>query len=405
MYVLQQVLFPFEVFVKNCDQDDQIFLALASINTEPVKKMFPPHKGVDRHGYSRAALFRALVLQRLLQLPGIEALVRCLKYSPQLAHWCGFDIRKSLPSATVFYRFLAELKEQAGQELLEQAVKSLVARTAKLAKSEGKIVLDSTDIPAREKAPRKKDDPGSFGSAWGHRTAADEETEMFYGYKLHAATLLTNIGPIPLAAILAPANVSDRELAPRQEHERLFGFCPEYYLMDAGYDSGDIYQLALDLKGQAIIKLNRRNQKGPPQGFNEELIPLCPAGQPMVYWGADKKHMTIKFRCPKAAGRQVKCESQCRCNNPYGLVVRFRVTDNPRLFSCPHRGSENWQRLYSQRTAIERWFALLKEHLDMDKMNRRGIDNAFTDVMLCLITFLAGTLAQLKIEQQIRKAA
>jgi hypothetical protein len=144
-----------------------------------------------------------------MQLPGIEALVRCLKYSPQLAHWCGFDIRKSLPSATVFYRFLAELKEQAGQELLEQTVQSLVARTAKLAKSEGKIVLDSTDIPAREKAPRKKDDPGSFGSAWGHRTAADEETEMFYGYKLHAATLLTNIGPIPLAAILAPANVSD----------------------------------------------------------------------------------------------------------------------------------------------------------------------------------------------------
>jgi len=31
MYVLQQVLFPFEVFVKNCDQDDQIFLALSSI--------------------------------------------------------------------------------------------------------------------------------------------------------------------------------------------------------------------------------------------------------------------------------------------------------------------------------------------------------------------------------------
>ncbi len=91
--------------------------------------------------------------------------------------------------------------------------------------------------------------------------------------------------------------------------------------------------------------------------------------------------------------------------NPYGLVVRFCVTDNPRLLSCPHRGSENWQRLYSQRTSIERWFALLKEHLYMDKMNRRGIDNAFTDVMLCLITFLAGTLAQLKIEHQTCKAA
>jgi len=101
----------------------------------------------------------------------------------------------------------------------------------------------------------------------------------------------------------------------------------------------------------------------------------------------------------------MECAGQCQCSNPYGLVVRLRVTDNPRLFSCPHRSSENWQRLYHQRTAIERWFALLKEHLDMDKMNRRGIDNAFTDVMLCLITFLAGTLAQLKTGQQIRKAA
>lgn len=414
MYFLQEILFPFEVFVQNADHDDHIFLALSSIDVEPIRKKFSYHMGVGRPGYDRTALFRALVLQRLLQLPGIEALVKCLKYSPQLAYWCGFDIRKSPPSATVFYRFLAELKEQVGQELLEQAVQSLVTRAAKLATSEGKIVLDSTDVPARERAPRKKDDLSpeqSFGSAWGHRTASDEETEMFYGYKLHAATLLTDIGPIPLAAILAPANVSDVELAPRlmseacKEHERLYGFRPGYYLMDAGYDSGDIYKLALDLKGQAIIKLNKRNQKEPPQGFNEKFIPLCPAGQPMVYWGSDKKHMTIKFRCPKATGRQVKCEGQCRCNNPYGLVVRLRVTDNPRLFSCPHRGSENWQKLYNQRTSIERWFALLKEHLYMDKMNRRGIEKAFTDVMLCMITFLAGTLAQLKIEQQIREAA
>jgi hypothetical protein len=97
-----------------------------------------------------------------------------------------------------------------------------------------------------------------------------------------------------------------------KEHERLYGFRPKYYLMDAGYDSGDMYN-ALDLKGQIIIKLNKRNQKEPPQGFNEKFLPLCPASQPMVYWGSDKKHMAIKFRCPKAAGRQVECEGQCWC--------------------------------------------------------------------------------------------
>ncbi|MCL6558611.1 MAG: VanZ family protein [Firmicutes bacterium] len=78
IYFLQEILFPFEVIVKNADHNDHIFLTLSSIDVEP--------------------------------------------------------IRKSPPSATVFYRFLAELKEQAGQELLEQTVQSLVARTAKLAK-------------------------------------------------------------------------------------------------------------------------------------------------------------------------------------------------------------------------------------------------------------------------------
>jgi len=419
MFYLQEILFPFEVFIQNADYSDRIFWALSLIDIKPVQKKFFKHCRVGRPGYSRVALFRALILQRFLQLPNIEALVKCLKYSPQLAYWCGFDIRKPVPSSTVFYRFLADLKKQDGQQLLEQTAQSLINSMAKLTESEGKIVLDSTDIPARERAPRKKDvnDPAkqkkaqSFGSAWGHRTASDEETEMFYGYKLHAATVLTDSGPIPLAAVVAPANVSDMELAPKlmseacKEHEQLYGFRPGYYLMDAGYDSGDIYKVALELKGQAIIKMNKRNQKEPPQGFNEKLSPLCPGGQPMVYWGSDKRRMTIKFRCPKAVGQQVDCENQCQCNNPYGFVKRFRITDNPRLFSCPHRDSNGWQKLYSQRTSIERWFAVLKEHLYIDKMNRRGIDNAFTDVMLCLITFLAGTLAQLKMEQHNRKAA
>lgn len=406
MYVLQQVLFPFEVFVKKCDQDDQIFLALASIDVEPIKKMFPAYKGVGRHGYSRAALFRALVLQKIMQLPGIEALVRCLKYSPQLVYWCGFDTRKPPPSSTVFYRFLGELKEKAGQELLDQVAEKMITQVAKRTSSEGMVVIDSTDIPARERPKNEQ-----LGSAWGHRTASEEETELFYGYKFHAAVLLTDIGPLPLAGRLAPANVADVELAPKlmseacQQHQMIYSFRPEYYLMDAGYDSSDIYKNAINLKGQAIIKLNRRNQKKPPGGFDENGTPLCPAGQAMVFWGSDKKHLTIKFRCPKAVGQQVECQKECNYNNSYGPVVRLKVTKNPRLFCCPHRGSDKWQKLYNRRSSIERWFGLLKEHLSLDKMTRRGIDKAFVDVTISMITFLAGTLAQLKQEQQSLKAA
>lgn len=62
MYVLQQVLFSFKVFVKKCDQEDKIFSVLESIDVEPINKMFPGYKGIGRHGFSRAVLFKALVL-------------------------------------------------------------------------------------------------------------------------------------------------------------------------------------------------------------------------------------------------------------------------------------------------------------------------------------------------------
>lgn len=74
-----------------------------------------------------------------------------------------------------------------------------------------------------------------LGSAWGHRTASEEETELFYGYKFHAAVLLTGLGPLPLAGRLAPASVADVELAPVlideacRQHQLIYGFRPEYY--------------------------------------------------------------------------------------------------------------------------------------------------------------------------------
>lgn len=72
------------------------------------------------------------------------------------------------------------------------------------------------------------------------------------------------------------------------------------------------------------------------------------------------------------------------------------LKDNPRMFCTPHRGRRAWFEFYSHRTSIERLFSVLKGHLSMDRLTKRGIDKAFTDIMICLITYLTGTLVQLK---------
>jgi len=459
MYAIQEAWFPFESFIKNIDQDDRIFMLLSSIDVQPIIEAFPV-KQLGRRPYPRPAIFRALVLQKVLQLGSVEALVACLKYSPQLLHWCGFNYLRDKPSSTVFHKFVGELKERLGLQIVDEIAMGMMERLAPSAISHSMVILDSSDIPAKEAPPKKKknsDDKKSkpdnqveegscsnditspditttenkdscrgdrnsgnedemekispLGSAWGHRTASEEETEIYYGYKYHAANVLTDLGVLPLAGIVAPANVSDQEMAEWlmreacRRHEALFGFRPAYYLEDAGYDALRFYNIARELKGQAIINLNKRNQKAPPDGFNEKGTPLCAAGHAMVYWGADRKQDTIKFRCPKAAGKKVDCQHQCNCYGSYGPVVRLHMADNPRLYTCPARESDKWQKIYNNRSSIERWYSVLKEHLGFAHMTRRGIHKASVDAMLSVIAFLAGTMAQVRMRNRLQQAA
>ncbi|MCL6449070.1 MAG: hypothetical protein K6U04_13145 [Armatimonadetes bacterium] len=67
-----------------------------------------------------------------------------------------------------------------------------------------------------------------------------------------------------------------------------------------------------------------------------------------------------------------ECQKECDDDNSYGPVVRLKISENPRLFCCPHRGSDKWQKLHNRRSSIERWFGLLKEHLFFDKIPGGG---------------------------------
>ncbi|MDF9409833.1 MAG: Transposase DDE domain protein [Pelotomaculum sp. PtaB.Bin013] len=174
--------------------------------------------------------------------------------------------------------------------------------------------------------------------------------------------------------------------------------------MDAGYDAAFIYSQALDQDGQAIIKLNHRGHQKILQGFTDDGTPYCPAGHSMAYYGTDYKKLINKFRCPRKCGQDVTCQNECCCESSYGYIKRISIKDNPRLFCSPHRGSRTRNELYGKRSSIERLFSVLKGHLNMDRLTKRGIEKAFTDVTICLITFLAGTIIQIR-KQKEQKAA
>lgn len=113
--------------------------------------------------------------------------------------------------------------------------------------------------------------------------------------------------------------------------------------------------------------MNHRGKKGAYKEHNGDGTPLCPGKITMVYCVTEKKNMTNKFRCPKPAVNRWSATKNAGVSSSYGYVKRVFIKENPCMFCSPHRGSRTF-----------------------------GVDNAFTDVMICLITFLAATMVQIQ---------
>lgn len=82
-------------------------------------------------------------------------------------------------------------------------------------------------------------------------------------------------------------------------------------MLDTGYDQMEKYEATRNVKAQAIIPLNPRNEKEPPARITSKGTPCCSMGFSMTYWGQEKIH--LKFRCPHATG-QVNCPLHDRLN-------------------------------------------------------------------------------------------
>jgi hypothetical protein len=226
--------------------------------------------------------------------------IQRLKADPKLRLLCGFT---KVPHEPTFSRVFAYLAEE---EIWNPALDGLVR-----AAHEGMVVYhvnrDSTMVPAREKAPPKKDtkaekpqkkrgrppknaakaqkEPTELEKqvledahisleklnkhcAWGCKKNSQGNVEITKGYKLHLDA--SDIG-FPLTAAVTGANVHDSQLAIPMEKltEQKVTFC--YSLMDSAYDATAIADFIRSRERIPIIDPNKRKNEGRP--------PLDPAKQ------------------------------------------------------------------------------------------------------------------------------
>ena len=287
-YAFQQELFPrLESELGPMGERYELFVAVLELVR--VEALLPYFRGqVGRPEEDRAALARAFIAKAVFDVPTTRGLIERLEVDGRLCRLCGWSGAGRLPSEATFSRAFSEFAES---RLASRLHETLIARTM-----DGHLVehisRDATAIEAREKPapkpkaakpkrrkrgrPRKGEarakepsrlerqltmslpqmladlpracDVGSKRNAKGHTTS-------WIGYKLHVDTA---DGGIPISCIMTSASTHDSQVAIPLGTLTAGRVENLYDLMDAAYDSIEIWAHCILLGHKPIIDVNPR---------------------------------------------------------------------------------------------------------------------------------------------------
>lgn len=400
LYILQESLFSFEV-LQNLESKERLPIFFSALDLRPYAKQLKSFSPQGAEGHCREGILRALIAAPLEGINTFTALYHRLDKDLRFRYQCGLPINRPAPSISTLSRTFSALTRK---NLAEKIFLDLV----ELGQEEGIIdgshqAIDSAAIDAYEKKQSKKYSELTGDANWGAKFDTFGNKITWFGYKMHLA--VDTKSELPMAIEVTPAHVNDGDVAPeliQQVAERTKADI-NYLLMDGGYDQLKNYESAKNIGAQAIIPLNLRNEKEPPEGMASNGTPRCSMGYEMTYWGAENNQ--LKFRCPHATGK-VDCPlgmASCSSSN-YGMVVKVSTNKDLRRYSNPHRDSKRWKELYNERTSVERCNSRMKSFLTANSLHVWGIEKVKTNIYLNAIVLLASALAVAK-ENKDKKVA
>lgn len=315
------------------------------------------------------------------QLSDIKALVMRLKSDPVLRRSLGYDYIDNTPSAATLNRFITLL---SGTDILERTFRRMVCKARKLGLIDGtNVTIDASKLTSYEHAVPKLKIPmdDTVFPNWGGKLDTNGNFIKWFGWKLHA--LVDTYSGLLISYIITPANIADVDVT-----EKLI-----QKMMDAGYDKPELYSSVYHkYHGQAIIPINWRNTKIPPEGINWNGQLVCPMNYAYVYGGNDNG--TIRILCPHACG---KCDcpmgsSWCSSSSS-GYVGKVKIKDNTRFITAPFRETKAFEKLYNQRTSAEHMFGDLKDNYNLDNIRVAKMARAKVFMDLSCIALIASRLS------------
>ena len=290
----------------------------------------------------------------------ITDLLDYLQNNLLIAHYCGFNIMKPLPSYWTLERFIKEHENG----LLQKVMQSQVQKLYELGILDASfIALDSTPISANT----SQNNPKSFKSdkfkpenqpvsdkdcGLGVHTASNQHSEkkyeFFWGYKNHI--LVDCITGLPINEITTTADVADSTvtLDILKNTNEFLSVKECSFIADKAYDVKVIYNTVKNVyEGECYIPLNKRNTKNPkklPSGR-----PVCDAGLVM-----NKELRKSKSGCCPCNHRNWNNGKKNR-----GCTKYITIPDDYRL--SIDRDCLSFKKIYALRTEAERYNARFKQ--------------------------------------------
>lgn len=380
-YIIQPPLLALKDFFES-DTNDRLVLVLGALDLDPLLARLDRRRGRGRRGYPLRVMMQAVIAAWVYNLHSMAELRRELRRNGSLRILVGIQSVARVPSEDALSRFFTRLAA-LGEEV-DQLHARLIGQIRELNPEVGQhVAIDSTAINAWANGNRKE--PADPDASWGCKGHKEKgRSAWWFGYKQHLA--VDTKAELVLAYTTTAASEGDsKHLGPLLE--KLDQLLPaghlEAVMADAQYDSGAIYGAIWSRGALPIVDFNDRGW-GPPAGYTKEGCPLCDCGRPMRFLGRDRDTY-VKYGSGEGCG--------CRQGR---LIRRWRIEANPRLHPPLPRHTLKWERLYDERTAVERVNSRGKEHGRWRTLKHRGIKKARLHCALTMLVQAAGCLGMMQ---------
>jgi hypothetical protein len=411
--------------VESCPDLERVRMALGHLPDEELMRSLESRRWGRRDATPVRVKWNCLIAARVLGHATTNDLLRELKRNPALRRAVGINPAQGMagvPDKDEMSRFKIKLAQGYGG-MIERTEALAVEALRKYLPELGEQL--GTDTTALRTWARGRKDPSESADPeadWGRKTRrwtdakgqAHEEVTKWFGYKAHL--LVDTRYEVPLARRVTRASRPDAEKILemlRELKRRHPGMTPKTLSADKAYDDGALMrEIWEEERVRPVFALRDTAQDGedgePLPGARNILLGddgqvYCYAEsrgrtlrQAMRHWGFEERRGTLKYRCP-AAVLETECPRRAQCGaGRYGRVVRVKNHRDWRRFGPLARGTKQWKRLYSRRTACERVHARLKTGMALDELHSRGLDPVTLSLDLGLLTLYGLALGHLR---------